>query len=43
LFVVPDCGTQLRVVEHKSEKPAAAGLAKSVKLEFAGVTKSTWK
>jgi hypothetical protein len=29
------------VVEHKSEKPAAAGLAKSVKLEFAGVAKST--
>ena len=43
LLVVPSCGTQLRVVAQSVEKPAAAGLEKSVNVEFAGVVKSTWK
>jgi hypothetical protein len=40
---VPNCGTQFRVPGHSAVKPAEAGLAKSVKVEFAGVAKSTWK
>ena len=43
LLVVPSWGTQLRVVGHSNEKPAAAGLEKRVNVEFAGVAKSTWK
>ena len=43
LDVVPDCGTQLRVVGHSSVYPAAGAVANSVNVEFAGVAKSTWK
>ena len=33
----PDCGTQARVVGQSEVNPAARGLAKVVKVEFAGV------
>ena len=36
-------GTHARVVGQSCVNPAAAGDAKRVKVEFAGVPKSTWK
>ena len=41
--VLRACGTQLRVVGQSAVKPAAGGVANVVKVEFAGVAKSTWK
>ncbi len=38
---IPDCGTQARVVGQSAVKPAAGGVANVVKVEFAGVVKST--
>ena len=41
--LTPNSGTQERVVGQRAVKPAAAGVAKVVKVELAGVAKSTWK
>ena len=41
--VTPDSGTQERVLEQSWVKPAAAGVAKVVKVELDGIAKSTWK
>jgi hypothetical protein len=43
LEVVLGCGTHERVVPQSTVKPAAGEDAASVKVEFAGVAKSTWK
>ena len=37
------CGTQARVAGQSCVKPPRPGVAKRVKVEFAGVAKSAWK
>ena len=39
----PSSGTQFRLPEQSVVKPAAAGEANNVKVEFAGMAKSAWK